>query len=125
MTNQPRQNSPTKRKAKPTGKKTGGRPTQKLQTTRGLSLRTDETIEKLPNNNTREKPASSTSKDNQSTTSSVDVAPSPKRQTQKRLLPTIIAPQRELTRNCQSTVFGNPVPINAVSEKNKNYFRSK
>ena len=69
MTNQPRQISPTKRKAKPTGKRTGGRPTQKLQTTRRMSLRTDETIEKLPNNNTREKPASSNSEDNQSTTS--------------------------------------------------------
>ena len=34
---------------------TGGRPTHKLQTTRGMNLQTDKKVEKPTNNNTREK----------------------------------------------------------------------
>ena len=75
--------SPTKRKAKETGKRTGGRPAQKLQTTRGMSLRTDDVLEKKTANTEPGKTESSHSDDSRSTTSSEDVAPSPKRQNQK------------------------------------------
>ena len=120
-TRQAHQNCPTK-KAKPTGKRTSGHPIHKLQTTRGMSLQTDEYVVKLTDNNTREKPASSISdNDDQSSTSSEAIAPSPERQTQKLTPPTITTvPQQKSTRNRQSalsTAFGNHIPINAIIDK--------
>ena len=82
-----------------------------------MSLQTDDKVEKLTNNNTREKSISSLSdKDDQSSTSSEDIAPSPKRQNQKLTPPTIsTVPQR---KSALSAAFGNPVPINTISDKN-------
>ena len=114
-------NSPTKRKAKPKGKRTWGCPAQKLQTTRGMSLWTVETTEKATTNIGQEKTESSHSDGNRSTTSSEDVAPQPKIQNQKRTSPTGLAPQRKTARNRQpalSNAFSNAFPINTVSEKN-------
>ena len=108
--------SPTKRKAKATGKRTGGRPTQKLQTTR-RSLGTDNTLEKK-----KTEPDSGNCEDNRSNTSSEDVAPSPKRQNQKSTLPAL-APRRKPTRNRQSVLtsaFGNALPINTINEQESN-----
>ena len=76
--------SPTTRKAKATGKRTVRHPTHKLQTTRGMSLQADDTLEKKTTE--PEKPESSHSDDNRSTTSSEDIATSPKRQNQKNTL---------------------------------------
>ena len=112
-----------KEEAKPTGKRTGGRLAQKLQTTRGVSLRTDEISEKTTANTGPEKTASSHSDNNRSTTSSEDVAPSPKRQNQKRTPPTALAPQKKSARNRQSALtnaFGNAVPINTNERNNEN-----
>ena len=125
-TNEAYQNSPIKVKVKPTGKQTGGRPTHKIQTTRRMSLQTDDKIKKSINSNTWEKPACSNSdNDNQSATSLEEIAPSLKRQNQKRTPPTITAlPQQKSTRNCQSalvTAFGHPVPIVARKTKNRNH----
>ena len=122
-TSQAHQSSPTKRKAKSKGKPTGGRPIHKLQTTRGMSLQTYNKVEKSTNNNTRDKSTTRLSdNDEQSSTFSEDIAPSPKRRNQKRTPPTIsTVPQRKSTRNRQSalsTSFGNPVPINTISDKN-------
>ena len=88
-----------------------------------MSLQTENKVEKSTNNNTREKSTSRLSdNDEQSSTSSEDIAPSPKRRNQKRTPPTIsTVPQRKSTRNRQSalsTAFGNPVPINTISDKN-------
>ena len=69
------QNSPSKRKAKTTGKRT--RPSHKLQPTRGLQ--TEENIE-TPQRSTREMYVGSGShNDDNSSTTSEDIAPSPKR----------------------------------------------
>ena len=110
-----------KEEGKTNGEINRGRPAQKLQTTSGMSLRTDEISEKTTANTVPETTASSHSDDNRSTTSSEDVAPSPKRQNQKRTPPTALAPQRKSTRNHQSALtnaFGNAVSINRVNEKN-------
>ena len=111
--------SPTKRNAKATGKRTGGRPPTKPQT-RGMTLQTDVTVEK--GKRALEKSESRHSDDNQSTTSSEDVAPSPKRQNQKGTPPTS-EPQRKSTRNRQSALsnaFGNAIPINTITELESN-----
>ena len=60
--------------------------------------------------------------DDQSSASSEDIAPSPKRQN-KKLTPPANAtePLQKSTRNRQlalSHAFGNPVPINAINDKN-------
>ena len=84
--------------ASETGKRTGGRPTQKLQTARGLSLQTYDILEKKTVNNEPEKTESSHSDNGRSTTSSEDVAPSPKRQNQKSAPPTALAPQKKIDK---------------------------
>ena len=107
--------SPTKRKAKATGKRTAGRPPTKPQT-RGMTLQTDVNVEK--GKTALENSESSHSDDNQSTTSSEDVEPSPKRQNQKATPPTA-KPQRRSTRNRQSALFnafGNAIPNNTITE---------
>ena len=83
--------SPTKRKAKATGKRAGGRPPAKLQT-RGLTLQTEVPIQKAT---TTLENSSSHSDDNHSTTSSEVIAPSPKRQNKKGTPPTPPEPQRK------------------------------
>ena len=66
-----------------------------------MSLQTDDKVEKLTNNNTREKSISSLSdKDDQSSTSSEDIAPSPKRQNQK-LTPPQSQQYHSENRRCQ------------------------
>ena len=110
----PIKSSPTKRKAKATGKRTGGRPAQKHQITR-----TDDVLEKKTANTQPEKTESSHSDDSRSTTSSQDVVPSPKRQKQKSTPAKALATQRKSTRNRQSALinaFGNAVPINTINE---------
>ena len=81
VTGQANQNSPSKRKTKATGKRTGGRPTQKLQTS-GMRLQlisTPELRKRTPAFNRNQHPASSNSdNDDQSSISSEDIAPSPK-----------------------------------------------
>ena len=122
MTGQENQNGPTKRKARATGKRTGGRPTHKLQTS-GMRLQTDIPAGTSKEDTKIQQPApSSSDNDDQSSVSSENIAPSHKRQNQKRT-PTAIptASLRKSTRNRQSalsTAFGNPVPINVINNKN-------
>ena len=86
-TSQVNKSIPTKRKAKATGKRTGGHPTQKLQTSCGMNLQTEEKVEKK-HNNTREKTKSSGSdSDDNSSTCSRDIAPLPKSLNQNVRLP--------------------------------------
>ena len=111
--------SPTKQKAKATGKRTGGRPTNKLQT-RGMSLQTEVAVEK--EKTAPENSELSHSDDNQSNTSSEDVALSPKRQNQKRT-PPAQHHSRKSTRNRQSALsnaFGNAIPLNTINEQESN-----
>ena len=89
-----------------------------------MRLRTDDVLEKKTANTEPEKTESSHSDDSRSTTSSDDVARSPKRQVQKSTPPTALEPPRKSTRNCQwalTNAFGNAVPINTINKKdNKN-----
>ena len=113
--------SPTKRKANPTGKRTGGRPPAKSQT-RGMTLQSEVPMQKATTTTTTLvslEISSSHSDDNHSTTSSEDIAPSPKRQKKKGTPPTLPEPQRKSTRNSQSgltNAFGNAIPINTITE---------
>ena len=119
--------SPTKQKASATGKRTGGRPTQKLQTS-GMRLQTDILAKTSNNDSIIQQPVESDNddqdNDDKSSVSSEDIAPSPKRQHKKRTPPPPPAistePLRKSTRNrhsALSTAFGNPVPINAINTK--------
>ena len=104
--------SPTKRNAKATGKRTGGRPTRQPQN-RGMALETEASTEK---EKTTTVDVESSQDDNSSTTSSEDVAPSPKRQNQKTT-PAATEPSRRSTRNRQSALsnaFRNAIPINTI-----------
>ena len=94
--------SPRKRKA--LGKRTGGKPTRKLQNPRGMGLQTE--MEKTIN---KEK------EDDLSATSEENTSPSTKRQNQKVTPPAIAT--RKSTRARQATLAttpGNPIPINAI-----------
>ena len=88
--------SPTKRKAKPTGKRTGGRPPAKSQT-RGMTLQSKVPMQKATTTTTTLDHSSSHADDNHSTTSSEDRAPSPKRQNKKGTPLTPPEPQRNST----------------------------
>ena len=124
MLGQAKTDSPTKRKARATGKRTGGRPTRKLQTS-GMSLQTETPAGVSNNDNIIPQPVTSDNdhqnNDDQSSTSSEDFAPSPKRQNKKRTPPAISTePLRKSTRNRQSALsnaFGSPLPINAIYTK--------
>ena len=89
---QEKTNSPTKRKARATGKRSGGRSTRKLQTS-GMSLQTNIPAGTSNNNNIIPQPVTSDNdeedNDDQSSASSEDIAPSPKRQKKKRTPPAI------------------------------------
>ena len=108
------QNSPTKRRAKPTGKRTGGRPNCVTQPTRGMSLQTEE---KAKNKTSRATTAeSSDSVEDEEEKSSTTSAFLPKRLNQNKTplnaLPA--EPTRKSMGNRQSTwanALGNPVPI--------------
>ena len=94
--------SPTRTKA--LGKRTGGKPTRKLQTPRGMSLQTE-----------MEKSINLKKEDDRSFKSEEYTSPSPKRQNQKITPPAIET--RKSTRARQATlatVLGNPIPINAI-----------
>ena len=121
-----RSDSPTKRKAKSTGKRSDGRPTRKLQTS-GMSLQAEipAGTSKSNNNNITQPTTPDTDNnedDNQSSASSEDITPSPKRQSKKQTpLANAAEPVRKSTRNRQSALsraFGNPVLINTIEEKN-------
>ena len=119
---QNKQCSTTKRKAtKATGKRTGGRPTKKIHTPRGKSLQTAETADKSTQKEaSHDKAPSNSDRDENSSSASEDVAPSPKRQNQKRTPPTNIA-TRKSTRKRQvtlTTALGNLIPINAIETMN-------
>ena len=124
MLGQGKTDNRTKRKARTTGKRTGGRPTRKLQTS-GMSLQTEVPAGTSNTENTIPHPAISDNDDHddadQSSASSEDIAPSPKRQNKKRTPPAnATEPLRKSTRNRQSALsdaFGNPVPINAINNK--------
>ena len=125
MLAQGKSDSPTKRKAKTTGKRTGGRPTRKLQTS-GMSLQSEIPAGTSNSDNNIPQPATPDTEnhedDDQSSASSEDFAPSPKRQNQKRTPPAnATEPLQKSTRNRQSALFhafGNPVPISAINDKN-------
>ena len=124
MLGQEKTDSPTKRKARATGNRTGGRLKRKLQTS-GMSLQTDIPAGTSNNDNIILQPVTQDyddqDNDDQSLASSEDIAPSPKRQNKKGTPPAISAePLRKATRNRQSALsnaFGNPVPINAINNK--------
>ena len=127
VTGQANQTGPTKRKARATGKRTGGRPIHKLKTS-GMRLQTDIPAGTSKEDTNIQQPAPSYSdNDDQSSVSSEDIALSLERQIQKRTPPAIpTAPLRKSTRNRQSalsTAFGNPVPINVI--QNKNWWRKE
>ena len=117
---QGKSDSPAKRKTKATGKRTDGRPTRKLQTS-GMSLQVE-----IPGGNSQANETATPSfdkheEDDQSSDSSEDIDPSPKRQNKKQTHPTNAPePLRKATRNGKSALshaFGNPVPINAIEDK--------
>ena len=124
MLEQGKTDNPTKREARTTGKRTGGRPTRKLQTS-GMSLQTEIPAGASNTDNTISQPATSDNDDHddadQSSASSEDIAPSPKRQNKKRTHPAnTTEPLRKTTRNHQSALshaFTNPVPVNAIINK--------
>ena len=124
MLGQGKTDSPTKWKARTTGKRTGGRPTRKLQTS-GVSSQTEIPAGTSNPDNTTPQPATSDNDDqnddDQSSASSEDIAQSPKRQNKKRTPPAnATEPLRKSTRNRQSALshaFGEPVPINAINNK--------
>ena len=94
--------SPTKRKA--LGKRTGGKPTRKLSTTRGMSLQTE-----------MEKTTNTEKEDDLSSTSEENISPSPKRQNQKITPPAIATRKSIRARQATlATALGNPIPINAT-----------
>ena len=78
---QGKSNSPAKRKTNATGKRTGGRPTRKLQTS-GMSLQGEIPVGISQSNNSIPQTATPNTdkheEDNQSSNSSEDIAPSPK-----------------------------------------------
>ena len=125
MLTQGKSDSATKRKAKSTGKRIGGRPTRKLQTS-GMSLQAETPAGTSQSNNNIPQPATPDTDnhedDDQSSASSEDIAPSPKRQNKKQTPPAnATEPLRKSTRNRQSALshaFGNPVPTNAIEDKN-------
>ena len=103
MTSQAHQNSPTNKgqSGGETNMRAPNTQIHKLQKTSGRSLRTDDKVGKSTDTNTREKPASSYSdNDDQSSTSSEDIAPSPKRQNQNVRHPQL---QRYYNKNKQGT----------------------
>ena len=107
---QGKSDSPAKRKTKPTGKRTGGRPTRKLQTS-GMSLQTEIPVGILQanNNNIPQTATSNTKKHEDDEEDSSEN--SPKNTTE---------PLRKSTRNRQAALshaFGNPVPINTIEDK--------
>ena len=88
-----------------------------------MSLQTNDKIEKSINSNTREKPVSSNSdNDNQLATSPEDIAPSPKTKPKLNAAQNHSSITTKLNKNfpvALSTVFGNPVPINAISDRDE------
>ena len=117
---QGKSNSPAERKTKTTGKRTGGRPTSRLQTS-GLSLQAEIPVGTPQANETATPSSDKHEEDDQSSDSSEDITPSPKRQNKNQTPPTNAPePLRKSTRNRQSALshaFGNPVPINAIEDK--------
>ena len=83
-----------------------------------MSLQTEEAVDNANKGVTREDIApSDLDKDDNFSSASENVAPSPKRQNQKRTTPTNLA-TRKTTRNHQSTLttaLGNPMPINTIN----------
>ena len=124
MLTQGKSDSPTKRKAKSTGKRTGRRPKRKVQTS-GMSLQAEIPAGTSQSTNNIPQPATPNTDnhedDDKSSASSEDIAPSPKRQNKKQTPPAkTTEPLRKSTRNRQSALshaFGNPVPINAIENK--------
>ena len=116
--------NPIAKRKKATGQRTGGRPTRKLQTS-GMSLQAEIPVGiSQSNNSTPQTATPNTGKheeDDQSSDSSEDIAPSPKRQNKKQTRPTSATePLRKSTRNRQSALshaFGNAVPFNAIEDK--------
>ena len=115
------QNSPTKRRGKPMGKRTSGIPCDKP---RGMSLSSlDKTTKtKAP---TTEKITHSDTESNKSSNSEEAAELSPKRMNQEKSPPATtstsenMALSRRSTRHRQSTLakaFGDPIPINSINE---------
>ena len=124
MSGQANTDSPTKRKARATGKRTGGRPTQKLQTSE-MRLQTDIPAGTSNNDIIIQQPVPSDNddqdNDEQSCALSEDIAPSPKRQNKKRTPPAIsTAPLRIFTRNSQSSL-STALTLNTTKEGRRRY----
>ena len=91
-----------------------------------MSLQAEIPAGTLQSNNNIPQPATPDTdiheEDDQSSASSEDIAPSPKRQNKKQTPPAnATEPLRKSTRNRQSALshsFRNPVPINAIEDKN-------
>ena len=103
--------SQTKRRAKPTEKRTGGRPTR---ATRRMSLQTEKEAMETTKANLKES-SDSMDEDKRSSTATEISA----RRSQKNTPPNIksISPTRKLTRDRQSSLanaLGNPIPINTI-----------
>ena len=116
-----KQNSPTKRPRKPTGKRTDGHPCDKP---REMSLSSLEKSTKTPAPTTETITHSDTESNKSSNSEAAE--PSPKRITQKKTPPTTtstsanMAPSRRSTRQRHSILakaFGDPIlPINTIEE---------
>ena len=114
------QNSPTKRRRKPTGMRTGGRPSDKP---RGMIPSSLEKITKTQAPTTETITHSDTESNKSSNSEAAE--PSPKRINQKKTPPATtstsanMAPSTRSSRHLHSTLakaFGDPIPINTIDE---------
>ena len=119
------QSSPTKRLAKPTGKRKGRRPNRATQPTIGMSLQAEEKLKNNPTRATSEESSSSEDEDEEKpSTTSETSAPWPKRLNQKKTPPNALPtePTRKPVRNRQSNLanaLGNPELIDTKKKENK------
>ena len=119
------QNSPTKRRARPTGRPTGGRPCYKP---RGLSLDTMEKFNATKATGKAQAQDTTIARETESRNSSMTSgtsAPSPKSLNQKKTPPATTStsattiPTRRSVRHRQSTLvkaLGDPIPFNTIDE---------
>ena len=110
-----------KEKQKQRGNGPTGEPQGNYKQESGMSLQVEIPGWNSQANETATPSSDKHEEDDQSSDSSEDIAPSPKRQNKKQTHPTNAPePLRKATRNGKSVLshaFGNPVPINAIEDK--------
>ena len=114
------QSSPTKRRARPTGKRTGGQPTRVTHPTRGMSLQKEEKLKTRTSKATPQRVQTVWRMLKKIVDNEIS-APSPKNLNQKKtpLNALFAEPTQKSVQTCQSLVanaFGNLVSINTIEE---------